>query len=175
MDARGGHDGCHSRPSDLKARVHSAMNIDTDRSAVAEPRASTTTTPPISRSRPDTGLRTKRRISRPTWIPLLSTVMLMAGCAAPMHRATTIPPAANEPTPPPAASGLGRAKVGVAFGGGSARGIAHVGVIRWLEEHRVPIDVVAGTSMGGLVGGAFATGMDAAELERFITSIDWDH
>jgi NTE family protein len=64
--------------------------------------------------------------------------------------------------------------VGVAFGGGSARGIAHIGVIRWLEEHRIPIDVAAGTSMGGLIGGAFATGMDAAELRAFITSIDWD-
>jgi NTE family protein len=62
----------------------------------------------------------------------------------------------------------------VAFGGGSARGIAHVGVIRWFEEHRIPIDLAAGTSMGGLVGGAFATGMDASELQRFVTSIDWD-
>ena len=69
---------------------------------------------------------------------------------------------------------MGRPTVGVAFGGGSARGIAHVGVIRWLEEHRIPIDVAAGTSMGGLVGGAFASGMDARELETFITSLDWD-
>jgi NTE family protein len=67
-----------------------------------------------------------------------------------------------------------RPTVGVAFGGGSARGIAHVGVIRWLEEHRIPIDVAAGTSMGGLIGGAFATGMDAPELQRFINSLDWD-
>ena len=67
-----------------------------------------------------------------------------------------------------------RPTVGVAFGGGSARGIAHVGVIRWLEEHRIPIDVAAGTSMGGLVGGAFASGMDARELETFIESLDWD-
>ena len=62
----------------------------------------------------------------------------------------------------------------MAFGGGSARGIAHVGIIRWLEEHRVPIDAAAGTSMGGLVGGAFASGMDARELEDFIASLDWD-
>ena len=65
-------------------------------------------------------------------------------------------------------------RVGVAFGGGSARGIAHVGVIRWFEEHHVPIDVAAGTSMGGLIGGAFATGMNAEELRDFILSIDWD-
>jgi len=67
-----------------------------------------------------------------------------------------------------------RPTVGVAFGGGSARGIAHVGVIRWLEEHRIPIDVAAGTSMGGLVGGAYATGMDPDELRTFITTLDWD-
>ena len=64
--------------------------------------------------------------------------------------------------------------MGVAFGGGSARGIAHVGVIRWLEEHRIPIDVAAGTSMGGLVGGAYATGMEPDELQTFITTLNWD-
>lgn len=66
-----------------------------------------------------------------------------------------------------------RPVVGVAFGGGSALGLAHVGVIRWLEEHRVPIDVVAGTSMGGLVGGAFATGMSSGELRQFLETTNW--
>src|SRR4029079_1521900 len=64
--------------------------------------------------------------------------------------------------------------VGVAFGGGSARGIAHVGVIRWFEEHRIPIDLAAGTSMGGLIGGSFASGMDAAELDTMLGDINWD-
>ena len=68
-----------------------------------------------------------------------------------------------------------RPTVGVAFGGGSARGIAHVGVIRWLEEHRIPIDMAAGTSMGGLVGGAFATGMNPDELQTFNTTLNWEH
>src|SRR5690349_23429680 len=67
-----------------------------------------------------------------------------------------------------------RPRIGVAFGGGSARGIAHVGVIRWFEEHRIPIDVAAGTSMGGLIGGSFATGMDAAELDAMLGDINWD-
>jgi NTE family protein len=71
-------------------------------------------------------------------------------------------------------SSSSRPVVGVAFGGGSARGIAHIGVIQWLEEHHVPIDVAAGTSMGGLVGGAYATGMDAGELRALITGTDWD-
>lgn len=100
-------------------------------------------------------------------------LIFTAACAAPMQRAAprTAPATARAPMPTP----VGRPTVGVAFGGGSARGIAHAGVIRWLEEHRVPIDVAAGTSMGGLVGGAYATGMDADELRAFITSLDWDH
>ena len=67
-----------------------------------------------------------------------------------------------------------RPRLGVAFGGGSARGIAHVGVIRWFEEHHVPIDVAAGTSMGGLIGGSFAAGMDAAEIQAMLRDINWD-
>ena len=67
-----------------------------------------------------------------------------------------------------------RPRIGVALGGGSARGLAHVGVLRWLEEHRIPIDLIAGTSMGGLVGGSYATGMSPDELETMLREIDWD-
>jgi NTE family protein len=67
-----------------------------------------------------------------------------------------------------------RPHIGVAFGGGSAKGIAHVGVIRWFEEHRIPIDVAAGTSMGGLVGGCFAAGMSSAELADLLSTLNWD-
>jgi NTE family protein len=67
-----------------------------------------------------------------------------------------------------------RPRVGVAFGGGSARGLAHVGVLRWFEEHRIPIDLVAGTSMGGLIGGAYAAGMSGAELTALLEKTDWD-
>jgi NTE family protein len=67
-----------------------------------------------------------------------------------------------------------RRRVGVAFGGGSARGLAHVGVVRWFEEHRIPIDLVAGTSMGGLIGGAFASGMSSDELKVLLEETDWD-
>jgi hypothetical protein len=101
--------------------------------------------------------------------------MACAGCAAPIHRVAT--PRTSGPEtdgPPRIVREATRPTVGVAFGGGSARGIAHVGVIRWLEEHRIPIDVAAGTSMGGLVGGAYATGMNADELQTFITTLNWD-
>ena len=97
---------------------------------------------------------------------------LLTSCAAPLQHVTSRRPvqSARPPLPKPD----GRPAIGVAFGGGSARGIAHVGIIKWFEEHRIPIDVAAGTSMGGLVGGAFATGMEAAELQTFITTLDWD-
>jgi NTE family protein len=67
-----------------------------------------------------------------------------------------------------------RPRIGIAFGGGSARGLAHVGVVRWFEEHRIPIDVIAGTSMGGLIGGGIASGMSAAELSALLAEINWD-
>src|SRR5688572_8860795 len=67
-----------------------------------------------------------------------------------------------------------RPRVGVAFGGGSARGLAHVGVLRWFEEHHIPIDVAAGTSMGGLIGGGFASGMSSDELTTLLEQTDWD-
>jgi len=59
------------------------------------------------------------------------------------------------------------------LGGGGARGGAHVGVLKVLDELRVPIDCVAGTSMGALVGGTFASGMAPEEIERRLGDIDW--
>lgn len=66
-----------------------------------------------------------------------------------------------------------RQKVALALSGGSALGLAHIGVIKYFEEHRIPIDYVAGTSMGGLVGGFYATGLTSAEIERIAAQIDW--
>lgn len=68
----------------------------------------------------------------------------------------------------------GRPKIGLALGGGSAKGLAHIGVLRWFEEHRIPVDVVSGTSMGGLVGGAYATGLSPEELAALMEETDWD-
>jgi NTE family protein len=62
----------------------------------------------------------------------------------------------------------------IALGGGGAKGIAHIGVLKWLEEHRIPVDLLAGTSMGGLIGGAYATGMSPAEIEELVRTEDWD-
>lgn len=67
-----------------------------------------------------------------------------------------------------------RARVGLALGGGSARGLAHLGVLRWLEEHRVPVDAIAGTSMGALIGGAYATGLSASQVQEALANADWE-
>jgi len=108
------------------------------------------------------------------WVAALE--LIIAGCSAPLQRpaAVATTPDAGLAAQKPAPHVSTRPAVGVAFGGGSARGIAHVGVIRWFEEHRIPIDVAAGTSMGGLIGGSFATGMDAAELDSMLGNINWD-
>jgi NTE family protein len=67
-----------------------------------------------------------------------------------------------------------RLKIGIALEGGGALGLAHIGVLRWFEQHHIPVDYVAGTSMGGLVGGLYATGKSPDELERLVQGIDWD-
>ena len=67
-----------------------------------------------------------------------------------------------------------RATVGLALGGGAARGIAHIGLLRWFEEHRIPIDYIAGTSMGGLIGGAYASGLSPSEIQELMKESDWD-
>src|SRR2546422_2719680 len=66
-----------------------------------------------------------------------------------------------------------RPKIGVALEGGGAMGLAHIGVLKWFEEHHIPVDYVAGTSMGGLVGGFYATGMNPEEMKTLIEGLDW--
>ena len=66
-----------------------------------------------------------------------------------------------------------RPRVGLVLAGGGAKGGAHVGVLKVLEEMHIPIDCIAGTSMGALVGGGYASGIPAAGLEKFVTTIDW--
>jgi NTE family protein len=66
-----------------------------------------------------------------------------------------------------------RPRIGLVLSGGGARGAAHVGVIRALEELRIPIDAVAGTSMGAVVGGLYAAGLSGAEIEQAFRALDW--
>ena len=100
--------------------------------------------------------------TRASW---LAALLLAAGLAP---RASAQPPAQTATEPQPA-----RTRIGLALGGGGARGFAHIGVLQWLDEHRVPVDVVAGTSMGGLVGAGFATGMTPREIQSLVDGVDW--
>jgi NTE family protein len=67
-----------------------------------------------------------------------------------------------------------RPKIGLVLSGGGAKGAAHIGVLKYLEEAEIPIDYIAGTSMGALVGGMYAIGYSADEILATIRSLDWD-
>jgi NTE family protein len=73
----------------------------------------------------------------------------------------------------PASSAAPRPRVGLVLSGGGARGIAHVGVLKVLEEMRIPVDAIAGTSMGAIAGGLYAAGMSAADIEALVRTLDW--
>src|SRR6266481_2468146 len=75
---------------------------------------------------------------------------------------------------PPKYGKTGHPKLGLVLEGGGALGLAHIGVITWMEEHRIPVSYVAGTSMGGLVGGMYATGRSPAEVKEITNTINWD-
>jgi NTE family protein len=64
-------------------------------------------------------------------------------------------------------------KVGLVFSGGGAKGLAHVGVLKALEENEIPIDYIVGTSMGGIVGGAYAAGMSPEQIEQLVVSAEF--
>src|SRR3981189_2943706 len=100
--------------------------------------------------------------SRSYFLSLMIGLTLLAAIVSPLAAG------AQSGTQPPR-----RLTVGVALEGGGALGLAHIGVLRWFEQHHIPIDYVAGTSMGGLVGGLYATGKSPDELERLGRGTDW--
>ncbi|HBF38166.1 MAG TPA: hypothetical protein DDW50_12700, partial [Firmicutes bacterium] len=67
-----------------------------------------------------------------------------------------------------------RLKIGLALGGGAAGGFAQIGILEWLEEHHIPVDNIAGTSMGGLLGACYSMGMSPQDLVNLVKSIDWN-
>lgn len=73
-----------------------------------------------------------------------------------------------------AAAEQARPRVGLVLSGGGARGAAHVGVLKVLDEMRIPIDAIAGTSMGAVVGGLYASGMPTPEIEKLLRSVNWE-
>lgn len=101
------------------------------------------------------------------------TLITRSRSAAALLMAAAFSPVLAQPAAPLQPQQV-RPKVGIAFAGGSAYGLAHVGVLQWLHEHRIAVDAVAGTSMGGIVAGLFATGNTPDQIEDFVSAIDWN-
>ncbi len=70
---------------------------------------------------------------------------------------------------------IDRPKIGLVLSGGGARGVAHLGVIDVLEEHRIPIDFISGASMGSLIGGLYAIGYSTESLHALVDTTDWEY
>jgi NTE family protein len=109
----------------------------------------------------------------------LAPCLLVAGAWAQTLAPTTAPTTAQLPAPPagahaPASAPRDRPRIGLVLSGGGARGLAHIGVLKVLEREHVPIDAIAGTSMGAIVGGLYASGMKADDIERDLQRIDWN-
>lgn len=105
-----------------------------------------------------------------TWALALAGATLLS--AVPALGQTPPPEAAAVSAPvPPAAK---RPRVALVLSGGGARAFAHIGVLRALREMRVPVDIVVGTSMGSVVGGAYAAGASISDLEHMARHTDWE-
>ena len=111
--------------------------------------------------------------------------LLIAQSTSPDESAPTLPPENASSTVPantpagqndsaPHSAPTQRPRIGLALSGGGALGLAEIGVIQWLEENHIPVDRIAGTSMGGIIGSMYASGMSPAEIKTFAAHIDWD-
>ncbi|MDD5678268.1 MAG: patatin-like phospholipase family protein [Kiritimatiellae bacterium] len=99
---------------------------------------------------------------------IVGALLLCAGILQ-VAMATNAPPAMN----PDFAAVPRQERIGLVLGGGGAKGLAHIGVLRVLEEMRIPVDYVGGTSMGSIVGGFYASGLSPDEIEEIMKSLDW--
>jgi len=96
---------------------------------------------------------------------LVAIVVLLAGCSMLPGKAPEPPPATTAVPPP-------KPKIGLALGGGAARGFAHIGVIKVLESHGIVPDYVVGTSAGAVVGSLYAAGYDAFAMQKIAQQLD---
>jgi NTE family protein len=101
---------------------------------------------------------------------LLIVSLLSFSCFAQEHPA---PLPQTQPVTKSKPARKGRPTIGVALEGGGALGEAHIGVLKWFEEHHIPIDYIGGTSMGGLVGGFYASGKSADQIRDIVKTTDW--
>jgi len=104
----------------------------------------------------------------PSTLARLALALTMAALPVahpPVHAAESAPAPASTPSSP---------RIGLALSGGGARGMAHIGVLKVLEELRVPVHCVTGTSIGAMVGGTYAAGTSPARMEETVKKTDWN-
>jgi NTE family protein len=113
------------------------------------------------------GNRSDKRVA--AWALLAGWVSIGGGAAAVASTPAMAEPAAIASAEP----ALIRPRICLVLSGGGARGMAHIGVLKVLEELKIPIDCIAGTSMGAVVGGLYASGMSAQAIDKTMRSVDW--
>ncbi|MBB5327218.1 patatin-like phospholipase family protein [Tunturiibacter gelidoferens] len=126
------------------------------------------------------GMSLQRRAS--CTLLLCLTFLLMSSVArsqTPQHESSSTPTTATPAPPAPTLQSRDtnttkRPRIALVLEGGGALGFAHIGVIDYLEQHHIPVDLVVGTSMGGLVGGLYASGRSPDEIRTLLHDIDWD-
>jgi NTE family protein len=106
--------------------------------------------------------------NRNRWTIRLTALTLAVLCVLPAPAVKAADKATDE------TAAARRPRIGLVLGGGGARGGAHVGVLKVLEELRIPVDYVVGTSMGSIVGGLYASGMSAEEIDQEMRAMNWD-
>jgi NTE family protein len=104
-----------------------------------------------------------------------SALMRISFCVL-LALSSTLTVAQNQPPEPPTSQSqpVHRPRIGLALSGGGALGLAEIGVIQWLEQNHIPVDRIAGTSMGSIIAAMYATGMSPEEIQKFAEGIDWD-
>ena len=105
--------------------------------------------------------------ARTTYLPVVTILLLGFVSPGLVHGQDT---AAGAPPP----SSTERPRIGLALSGGGALGLTEIGVIKWMEENHIPVDRIAGTSMGSIIGSMYAIGMTPEEIQKFAEKIDWD-
>ena len=105
------------------------------------------------------------------WLVLLFCAGL--ACATEKNQETGVRPVGSYPGFP-VSQVSARPKIALVLSGGGARGFAHIGVLRTLQDLHIPIDIVVGTSMGSVIGGAYAAGASVKDLETMAATTDWD-
>lgn len=117
-----------------------------------------------------------RAVTEGAWTRQPSASFALVGATAQAATPPALPSSGpnSKPSTEPVVAPLGtRPRIGLVLSGGGARGLAHVGVLKVLEQAHVPIDMVAGTSMGAIIGGLYASGMTAEQIEAELRKVHW--